>query len=1406
SKTFTGDGSSALQVFNMSGDIGTATGNGGITFSNIPAGATVIVNVTGAGTKNLKTWAGGFGGLAGVDRERLLWNVTEATDVQMTGVAQWAGSVLVANPASTVVNSYPGLNGRFYALGDVTHTGNGTEFHNYPFIGDVAACDGPPPAPTFDLALQKVVASTTGSPLLASPNGSITFDITVTNQDSPVQTVDVTDYLGVGADTDFVYDDADQSTAALTVAGGDGGTFSIAWDGTDPVATLTATAGQLDDGESVTFPITLDISPSFDAATDGTFDNAAEISRFDDDTDPANGDSSQAGTGTQLVDTDSTPDATDESNDGETVGSTLVDDEIGQDGSAGADEDDHDIASLPWYDVALIIERNAATSYVLDQSGPTTSASFDITVKNQGQNEVRNVDVAHDAPVGMTFTSFDGVTAGTAIVTGTGGSYTVDALAPGEEVTFSVTFTLADGGTAGSYEVTSEVTEFEDAAGASSNDPGGPVDVDSIANTDLDDDTFFEDAGDPDNPRNSHNEIDYDSGADGVNNFDGDDEDEHDREVVVVGDRFDLALEKRIVTPVQPIVPSSTSEWEIIVTNQGDPVQFLRITDYPRYDDATNFQATISAVNEVTVSDGAVWTLDDALITTNGTPSFALTAPDAATFLDNGETITVEVVTTVGAGWDGSPLVNWAEIARFDDDTDPSNGWSASPGTGTQLVDIDSTPDFIAGNDNQPAEPGDPTDGEIGQDGKNGAPGADDEDDHDVAAVPIYDLSLINTRSAGQPFELSGDDLTIDFDVTVKNQGEEPAFLIDVRNHLPVGTSYVSFGSVTPSDDAAVTATAGTATTQDFQIDELSPGESVTWTVTVLVTDSSLAEFVNAAEIAAFDDDADAGNGVGPFAVDIDSTPGTGNSDVIDESAGIDADDVRNSHNDIDNDRTSVGPDGTGEHVFRSDLANDDEDDHDRELVVLPFDLALRKTLLTPVTSVSDGDPIDFVVTVFNQGRDVDTVDLADYLGPNFVYVAADNATTATAVTSAGGAPLTYSWDAGDIAAGGTVGGSVSGALAAGDSVDVPITLTVDIGGPDEQLDNYAEISRFDDDGDPSNGDSSAPGTGVQLVDVDSTPDATDGSNDGEDLTVDMVDNAIDGDRKDDPTADEDDHDIASTRWFDLSLIKRRSPGQPFLLDPTTGAIMASFDVTVTNQGPNPNFDTEVIDYVPAGLAFDALGAVAPGTVGVTVGAGTATTQLFTIDQLDPGEAVTFTATYEIAVGPTTPGRFVNEAEIASMEGDFDIDADGDFERVPVSDIDSTPNSTQGDDAFDPGDPTDPTDAANGVLDPDDGHNDPDVDGEGDGVNDFDGDDEDDADTEAFVMPVDLALRKTFDAFTTSPPLPDGDARFVIEVFNQGLVPVQTVEVTDYVQPGFTFDPAENPAGSAGPSTGGDWT
>ncbi|WP_369216687.1 choice-of-anchor A family protein [Streptomyces flavofungini] len=148
---FTGDNTSRLQVFNVDFDMMSGSGGQeGIRFEGIPDGATVLVNVLGT-DRTVNTYSGTIDDSSAFNklRGRLLWNVPDATSVEFKGTGMFQGSVLIGNQASRTTVSVPGMNGRFFTTGSLTHTsaasgGGGQEFHNYPFDGDLPDCADTP--------------------------------------------------------------------------------------------------------------------------------------------------------------------------------------------------------------------------------------------------------------------------------------------------------------------------------------------------------------------------------------------------------------------------------------------------------------------------------------------------------------------------------------------------------------------------------------------------------------------------------------------------------------------------------------------------------------------------------------------------------------------------------------------------------------------------------------------------------------------------------------------------------------------------------------------------------------------------------------------------------------------------------------------------------------------------------------------------------------------------------------------------------------------------------------------------------------------------------------------------------------------------------------------------------------
>ncbi|MFF4378797.1 choice-of-anchor A family protein [Kitasatospora sp. NPDC001547] len=150
--TFTGDGTSMRQVFNVTRSLASPTGGQiGLVFDGIPAGATVVVNMLGdSPVINTYTGTGLAGDRTTELRSKLVYNFPTASSARILGSAQFQGSVMAGNPSGTTTIAQPGMNGRVYLAGNLIHTGTGGyEIHSYPFDGDLPDCAvTPSPSPT----------------------------------------------------------------------------------------------------------------------------------------------------------------------------------------------------------------------------------------------------------------------------------------------------------------------------------------------------------------------------------------------------------------------------------------------------------------------------------------------------------------------------------------------------------------------------------------------------------------------------------------------------------------------------------------------------------------------------------------------------------------------------------------------------------------------------------------------------------------------------------------------------------------------------------------------------------------------------------------------------------------------------------------------------------------------------------------------------------------------------------------------------------------------------------------------------------------------------------------------------------------------------------------------------------
>ncbi|MEM6877330.1 MAG: DUF11 domain-containing protein, partial [Bacteroidota bacterium] len=323
------------------------------------------------------------------------------------------------------------------------------------------------------------------------------------------------------------------------------------------------------------------------------------------------------------------------------------------------------------------------------------------------------------------------------------------------------------------------------------------------------------------------------------------------------------------------------------------------------------------------------------------------------------------------------------------------------------------------------------------------------------------------------------------------------------------------------------------------------------------------------------------------------------------------------------------------------------------------FDLALIKRLDSTVNTgpFSPGDDVVFEIEVYNQGDfNATDVEVKDYIPEGLTLAAASSS----------------EW---------TLSGGLDTAtlimpiptIAVGDSATVSIAFTIDTDFMGESIINLAEISSFDDDGDPM----TPPPT-----DEDSTPNDNGDDDPETDTDDDVDDNGTGTPGVEDNPMDEDDFDPAEVQIvqsFDLALIKQldtmTTPG-PFSLG---GPV--SFIIEVRNQGSVDATDVIVTDYIPDGLSL-----VASANWNLSMG----NAVLATPFDLAAGDTTVLSISFTID-SDFTGTEIFNTAEVTQSMNELDL-----------PDEDSTPGDNENDDPEVDSDDEDDDDGANGNGNADD--------------------------------------------------------------------------------------------------------
>jgi len=1180
----------------------------------------------------------------------------------------------------------------------------------------------------FDLALWKDLAA--GQSASVVPGDTVTFTIYVLNQGMiAADSIEITDYLPASLTlTDANWTAGANNTATRLLNKND----ELGANGLVP-------------GDQIAVNITAKVGAGIVGGSN--IRNRAEISGATD------------ADGNAVTDGDSQPD-NDPNND-----IFLQDNEVNGNGLADGDEDDHDPADLfvKGFDLALYKKLAVGQSVTVQ---PGDVVNYDITVINQGEIAADNIVLTDSIPTGMSLMDANWTLAGNlASRTLTSGAELPAAgLEPGQSVTIPITLQVPMSLPANTRLVNwAEISDATDLAGTPM------TDVDSDPDADLGNDLYLLD-----------NFID----GDGKN---GGDEDDHDPAEVMY-EVYDLAIRKSYDDPA-PVAHGDTITFTITVFNQGTiAAQDIEVRDYIpagltynpfidfngwTYDgspkivkkliqnllqpgDSVKVYLTLTVDPDVCLEDlfNAVEitsqedefgqnmnandidsspdldpnndTVKDDVIVEDAFASAGMDEDDhdieapnifdlalqfttAQTFpiqigddvpytielfnQGNMKAMNTEVTVTLPTGFVLSP--NNVNAWTDNGDGTVTLTWPnmIMPGDSTDFgLLLEVTPDAENGNLTATAEI------ESAQD-MSGNVFTTEDIDSDYDTDPANDLLVDDEiHSCGIIDEDDHDIAVVElFDLALRKTPntteqigweEDVTFTITIFNQSPILAAqniqlidYIPAGFKLSPNDVNGWTDMGTTAVRDFK-GPIAAGDSAKVEITLQVLRGTPHDtYYNTAEITYAED----GDGRDLTNYDFDSQPDS--SDVNDFLT----DDVIDQHGGF--------------------VPDEDEDDHDVAPVVVEIiDLALRKT--TPQTDpVLYGQDVDFVLTIFNQGsRPMQNIGLADYLPAGFELSPND----------------TSGWTFDAIT--GIASNTWTGMIQPQDSAKVHILLKVKQGADPYTFMNAAEITSAQD-------ETGADRTGD---DIDSDWDTLD-NNDN------LTDNIITEDGRNNPGEDEDDHDVAGVRIFDLALQKVITRTEPLIIGDTI-----TFHIRLFNQGMISAQNVAVIDSLPQGFALSAFDAN-----GWTDNGNNTLSNTYT-GVIAPQASVTIPVVLEVAATPEA-GIFFNHAEITGA-----TDTDGNV--MDGFDVDSHYDTLTGNDNV--------------------------VDNE---INDHGTLDEDDHDLEPVeVEIVDLALRKILQLGNTQPPIQVGeDVTFALQVFNQGSVTMDTIYVVDYIPAGFILSPAD---------------
>ena len=1276
---------------------------------------------------------------------------------------------------------------------------------------------------TFDLALRKQPAPGQN----VSPGGQVTFIITVFNQGTLNATnIGVTDYIP--ANTSY------QSSNVATVTTTDqGASVSISDDGAG-----TFTIDTLAGADSVSFNVTLDVSVNFQGAS---LTNWAEI------------DSATGGT-----DVDSTPDNANQNTPGEQSGEIVDDDIDSTDGGQGnpgiVDEDDHDVATIAanqfdWGDLpdpSYLTTRTQNGPRHIIVSGVQLGATVDTETDGQPNATASGDDAVGDDEDGVRFLTplmpnttatieVDASIAGflnawidwnndgflnssdeyvfqelplvpgtnslqvavpaaadaTSLysrfrfTTGEDQATTPTGEAPNGEVEDYVLMSLGDtvwrdngtgggvpnngvqdGGEPGVPGVTVELlqggsvvaTTETDADGnylfmglnpgdytvhisASNFASGGPL-AGLISSTG---------AGDP------NLDIDQDTDENGV-------DDNAPATNGISSSTVTLALGQAPTSEDNDANSNLTVDFSFVRFDLALTKKVQSLSQTPLVPGASTVTFEIEVINQGDVAASNVEVIDyvqsgftydqNANAGWSAGPNPTITIPGP---IPAGGSETVTIVLGVADGTSGLTLANFAEISN---DGQPPN------------TDSDSTPD--ANNQESPVK-----DDIIDEDAKAN-PGVDDEDDHDIATtgVAVFDLALRKTVSYAPDPIIAGES-KITFQIEVFNQGDATAYQIQITDYVPAGFTY------DPADNPAWTQ--AQTTTPQTTINSLSAATGSAKVNIVLSVDADVAaqSLVNGAEISAADNNENP-NDAPP--VDKDSTPNTnpGDDNFVDDEIN---DDGTNDEDDADKATVDVPGVNLGNVVWND--ANDNGVLDIGEDGIEGVTLQLFREGQNPATE----QPIDTAVTNGDGEYSFEGLPPGNY----FVYIPTPPASYPASSTA----------------------------------------TDMDDNGQDN-----------DDNGDqPSIG---SPTTSPVITLRPGTEPENDGDGSNGDLTLDFgffapvnIGNLVWHDANGNGLVDAGEHGIPAvavelyeatqTPGVDTPIrttqtdgagaygFENLSPGEYIVYIPQApGLYPVSSAPTDENDNGQDNDDNGIQAY-PGGPIASPVIELTAGAEPDTPDDGDDVNGDLTVDfgfhapvslgnlvwhdvnnngLVDNGEQGIPGITVQLYAAGDTPGVDAPVAvEVTNNDGVYKfIDLfPGDYFVYIAEPPANYPTSSTNTDEADNGEDNDD----NGIQPVGSGPvTSPVVTliSNGEPINDGDGPNSDLTMDFGFYR-FDLALRKTVTNLSDAPLVPgQSTVTFGIEVINQGDTPVSNVEVIDYVQAGFVYDPNANPGWSAGPN------